>query len=465
MSDREHLLENDAGVHQRRTVGGTTEETDYVADTWRQPPSAAADNINDESELLSPDAVEEDGEPKEDLTTVCETFWNICNTIQGLPILAIPYTFKSGGWWSLATLVIISVASLYTSQILVKSLYEIRDGVKVRVRNSYIEIGEAFWKNGGKWTVLIIMLIELVFVSTMYPILVGSMFKKSFPEANLPIWAWTMIGGLALLPNALLKNLSQVAWTSVITVMSAMIIFVSIVSFGFTRVQSWDIESMNQFEAQEFPAALGILVACYLAQPFAPFIESTMKRPEKFASTLNYAFLAMSSVNVIVGLVAAVTFYPDTDEVITNNLPAGLFRQIVNAMAAILAFTSYTLPMFTSFDIIENSGLPCIPIGFGDNIYRVSVQSIRLGLVMATILMAAFIPRFTYLLAFVGSITGITLEFIFPALFHMKIYCTHLKWWEFALDILIVFIGTLCMTISLIVSWLSMYGCFVYQEC
>ena len=134
-------------------------------------------------------------------------------------------------------------------------------------------------------------------------------------------------------------------------------------------------------------------------------------------------------------------------------------------MAAILAFTSYTLPMFTSFDIIEHSGLPCIPVGFSNNIYRLPVQTLRLGLIVATILMAAFIPRFTYLLAFVGSLTGITLEFIFPALFHMKIYFTHLHWWEFALDIFIVFIGSLCMTISLIVSWLSMYGCFVYQAC
>ena len=121
--------------------------------------------------------IEQDGadgaEPPGDLTTVCEAFWNICNTIQGLPILAIPYTFKSGGYWSLITLVIVAVASLYTSQILVKSLYEEKDGIRVRVRNSYMDIGEAFWKNGGKWLVLMVMVIELVFVSTMYPILVG----------------------------------------------------------------------------------------------------------------------------------------------------------------------------------------------------------------------------------------------------------------------------------------------------
>jgi len=401
----------------------------------------------------------------EDLTTVCEAFWNICNTIQGLPILAIPYTFKSGGWWSLLALVIIAVTSNYTSVILVKSLYEERDGVRVRVRKSYMDIGEAFWRTGGRTLVLVTMVIELVFVSTMYPILVGSMFNKSFPEVPVPLWGWTLIGGLALLPNALLKNLSQVAWTSIITVLSAFIIFISILAFSFTKVNEWDISYMNNFEAHEFPAALGILVACYLAQPFAPFIESTMKDSSKFIPTLNYAFLSMSVVNVTVGIISDVTFYPETDEVITNNLPAGIFRQIVNAMAAILAFTSYTLPMFTSFDIIEKSGIMCIPVGFGYNVYRCPVQTFRLGLVCTTICMAAFIPKFTYLLAFVGSLTGITLEFIFPALFHMKIYCSSLRWYEFALDIAVVFLGTMAMTVSLMVSWVSMYNCFVNRFC
>ncbi|XP_065667406.1 vesicular inhibitory amino acid transporter [Hydra vulgaris] len=402
---------------------------------------------------------------QEDLTTVCETFWNICNTIQGLPILAIPYTFKSGGWWSLLTLVIVAAASNYTSIILVRSLYEIRDGVKVRVRSSYMDIGEAFWEKGGRLMVMIIMVIELVFVATMYPILVGAMFNKSFPDISLPIWAWTMIGGIALLPNTLLKNLSQVAWTSILTVSSAIIIFVSIVAYSIARSSEWQVSNMNNFEPNEFPAALGILVACYLAQPFVPFIESTMKRPEKFESTLNYAFIAMSIMSVLVGIFADLTFYPDTDEVVTNNLPVGAVRQIVNAMAAILAFTSYTLPMFTSFDIIEKSNFPCFPADFGNNVYSLPVQMMRLLLVLATIFMAAFIPRFTYLLALIGSITGIALEFIFPALFHMKIYCMHLRWYEFGIDILIVFIGTLTMTISLIVSWISLYNCFAFQNC
>ena len=462
------------------TDDGTEVAADTVADTSsvaEQEETNADIDAQEETLLLESPAksdkfVDEPEEPlittprkEQDLTTVFETFWNICNTIQGLPILAIPYTFKIGGWWSLFTLLVIAITSNYTSIILVRSLYDEKDGERIRVRSSYMEIGEAFWKGGGKWMVLIVMVIELVFVSTMYPVLVGAMFAKSFPNVHLPFGVWVLIGGIALLPNVLLKNLSQVSWTSILTVLSAKIIFVAIIAYSVSRFHTWEVRSMNNFEPNGFPAALGILVACYLAQPFVAFIESTMKRPEKFEKTLNWSFVAMTALNVIIGLVADVTFYPDTDEVVTNNLPEGLFRQIVNAMAAILAFTSYTLPMFTAFDVIETSKMPCLPVNFGTNIYTIPVQAMRVLMVLFTILMAAVIPYYTFLLAFVGSISGITLEFVFPALFHMKIYCSKLKWYEFAMDILVVFIGTLVMTISLIVSWISMYNCYAKQQC
>ena len=427
--------------------------------------------VSDETALLyekdeekAVEKLEEEAKSVE-LTTVFETFWNICNTIQGLPILAIPYTFKIGGWWSLVTLLVIAITSNYTSNIIVKSLYEEKDGVKIRVRSSYMDIGEAFWPGGGKWLVLMVMVIELLFVATLYPVLVGAMFAKSFPGVKLPLFAWTLIGGLALLPNTLLKNLSQVAWTSIITVLSAKIIFISVIGFSVSKYKKWEINNLDNFEANAFPAAVAILVSCYLAQPFVAFIESTMKRPEKFEKTLNWSFVAMTALNVIIGIVAGVTFYPDTDEVITNNLPEGFFRQIVNAMAAILAFTSYTLPVFTAFDVIETSRSSCLAKNFGENIYSCKVQMLRLAMVLFTILMAASIPHYTFLLAFVGSVTGITLEFIFPALFHMKIYCTKLRWHEFAMDILVVFVGTMVMTISIIVSWVSMYKCFATHIC
>ena len=69
-------------------------------------------------------------------------FWNICNSIQGVAILAMPYVIKGGGWWSIVSMVVIAAISNYTGQILLDCHYE---AVKnkdcdevVRLRTRYV---------------------------------------------------------------------------------------------------------------------------------------------------------------------------------------------------------------------------------------------------------------------------------------------------------------------------------------
>ena len=52
------------------------------------------------------------------------SFWNICNSIQGVAILAMPYVIKGGGWWSVIAMVIVALISNYTGKILLKCHYE-----------------------------------------------------------------------------------------------------------------------------------------------------------------------------------------------------------------------------------------------------------------------------------------------------------------------------------------------------
>ena len=51
-------------------------------------------------------------------------FWNVCNSIQGVAILAMPYIIKGGGWWSVVAMVIVAAISNYTGQILIKCHYD-----------------------------------------------------------------------------------------------------------------------------------------------------------------------------------------------------------------------------------------------------------------------------------------------------------------------------------------------------
>ena len=379
---------------------------------------------------------------EENLTSTFEAFWNICNTIQGLPILASPFAIRNGGYVSLLTLLVIAGASNYTGQVIVKCLYETSNGGKTkRVRNSYVDIGNAFWFKHGGHMVLITQVLQLLFVAAVNPLLVGRMVWKSFPSLPIPVPVWTAISGIAFLPNIFIKNLSQVAWTSIVTVVAAKIIFVTVFCYSMSQIHRWRGASLEHFDFETFPAALGILVASYLSQPFVPVIEGSMCEKNKFNILMNFSYTLMTILNVVIGIIAYISFYPNTAEVITNNLPEGAFRRIVNIMAALLAFTSFTLPMFTIFDVVQHSNLSFIPKGFGEKIWSVEVISFRLFFIFVSVLLASIVPNFSYLLAFVGSLAGISLEFIFPPLFHLKIYFHSLKWYQMLVDIIIISLG------------------------
>ena len=308
----------------------------------------AGENLDDsDTENPKTSAVDD-----ENLASTFETFWNISNTIQGLPILVIPYAIRNGSYLAVLALLLVAAASNYTGKTIVRCLYETdsKTGKRKRVRSSYADIGDAFLPKIGGHLVLGTQFLELLFVASVYPLLVGRLFAQSFSHVSAPCWLWTLIGGILFVPNIFLKNLSQVAWTSILTVLSAKVIFITVLAYSLSQFHKWDLSAFDNFDASTYPSALGILVASYLSQPFVPLIEGSMRNKDKFNSLMNMSYVLMTLLSVIVGVVAYLSFQTNTAQVITNNLPEGSFRQTVNVMAAVLSFTSYTLPMFTAFE-------------------------------------------------------------------------------------------------------------------
>ena len=386
---------------------------------------------------------------EENLVSTFATFWNISNTIQGLPILVIPYAVRNGGYLAVITLFLVATASNYTGKTIVKCLYhdDSKSGKRTRVRSSYADVGDAFLPKIGGHLVLVTQFLELLFVASLYPLLVGRLLAKSFPHVPVPCWLWTITGGFLFLPNIFLRNLSQVAWTSVLTVLSAKIIFITVFTYSLYQFHKWELNALNHLDASTFPSALGILVASYLSQPFVPLIEGSMRHKEKFNFLMNLSYGIMTLLNVIIGVFAYISFHPNTAEVVTNNLPEGSFRRAVNVMAAILSFTSYTLPMFTIFEIVENSNIPYLPRDFGKSFFSPSVVIFRTSLISVSVIFAALFPAYTYFLAFVGSIAGISLEFIFPPLFHIKLYSQDMSWCNVILDAVVFSVGA-CASVT-----------------
>lgn len=384
-----------------------------------------------------------------------DTFWNACNSVQGLAILAMPLVTLFGGYWFILGIIAIAVLSNYTSKILIECLYqEFPDKGRIRVRNTYADIGDAFWPKYGRHMVDATKFFELLFVATVNPIACGEAIYYTLP--NLPVGKqlWILIFGLAMVPNVFLNSVKLLSKISMLTIFFALANFAIIVAFCLGQSASWKGEDLLVFDPLRFPLALGVVLASYSSQIYLTVLEGNMRHPEKFSTVINLAYTAMTVLKIGVGAFGYLTFKDSVSDMVTNNLPLGMYRTTVNIVVTVLSFMGYSLPMFAVFDMVEKSAPRYLKARFlnhdGSRPSTPCVVLLRLLLTSLTILMAVLVPHFTLFAAFIGSGTGTAIALIFPCIFYVKIFFWELKWYEIVLNVFIVCFGVLMSACGII---------------
>ena len=384
-----------------------------------------------------------------------DTFWNACNSVQGLTILSMPLVTLFGGYWFIFGTVCCALLSNYTSKILIECLYEESPGKgRVRVRHTFADIGDAFWPKYGRHMVDVVKFLELLFVATVNPIACGEALYHTLLSVPIGKQLWIFIFGLAMLPNVFLNSVRLLSKISMLTIFFALANFAVIVGYCVTQSPSWKAEDLLVFDPVRFPLSLAVVLVSYSSQIYLTVLEGNMRRPEKFNTVINYAYLAMTILKLGIGLAGYLTFTNTVNGLVTNNLPLGIYRTGVNAVVIALSFTGYSLPMYAVFDMVERSAprylcssllnedgtrpnLPCVVIA-------------RLALTGLTIMMAVLVPHFTLFAAFIGSGTGTAIALVFPCLFYLKIFYWKVKWYEIVFNLLVVCFGLIVSTCGMI---------------
>ena len=442
----------------------------------------------------------------DDITKVSNlsTFWNIFNANQGVVILTMPFVVLCGGYLSLFATALVAATSNYTSKKLIKCLYE-KDpdtGVLVRMRESYEEIGEAFAGDFGKWMVYVAMIVEQLSYCTLLLILCGSILHNSFPDSGFDKTHWSMLAFVLVIPNAFMMNLSQVAWVSLITVLVGQIVYIVVAAYSFYHASRWTVTETPPFEMGKFFIGMGIVVVSYSSQPYMPSIHGSMRHPRKYSTIMNATYFSITLVKIAFGLIGYLTFKGETQQVITNNLPHGIFKTTVNMGVLILALASFTFPAYTVFVIIDKITLRRSrdwllrqikrmkemhrddeddiddddedddDIAESKNLMEREAEEatekpshlkrafVRLSLITMALAVAIAIPHFGLYMALVGSFTGMCLSFIFPCLFHMKLQQNEMKKYEFFLDTAIITFGSVSAGVGMYYSSLALVDAY-----
>eukprot|EP00794_Sanderia_malayensis_P008748 gene8748-9684_t len=402
----------------------------------------------EEKETCSGDNKAPDTSRKEEnASSKLQTSWNILNLIQGMGTLGIPYAIKVGGLFCIVIIVLVAMVTNYTGGLIVNAQYEDDneeeesengdveenkdllkknknndEETKVKKRNGYAAVGKAVWTRHGSRIVSSVQLIHFFGACVLYLILVANFLEGIFPRILLTEYQCMILAGVLVFPTAFLTNLSNIAWLSLTSIASMNLVFISLILYSVRSVSDWRFSTLPVASVRGCAIASCIILFSYLAHPYLPRIEASMKTPRQFKFVANIAFMLATMTKIVFGLTLACRYGDLTKQRITNNIETPGFMYAADACLAVSGLFSYCMPANLIMNIIQRSNFDIFaklfPLSRLNKVMSWSERGVdlamRVALVFLSTFVAIFLPEFSLLMAIYGSVTAVCLVIIFP---------------------------------------------------
>jgi len=187
--------------------------------------------------------ITDDESEEEDEGTNNSSLWkaliNLMGDLEGTGTLALPYVISQSRLIAISGLIIVPFVAFYTGAILIDCLYDKNDtGERARVRSDYKQLGEACSSRYSGTMVSAIQLIHLFLAASLYLVFCASLATSIFTDLPLSDKFWMFIAAAVVLTPLFLKDFSQVAWLSLISVIALYIAVVTVLSYGIVHHSS-----------------------------------------------------------------------------------------------------------------------------------------------------------------------------------------------------------------------------------
>ena len=400
--------------------------------------SSDAESSSDDESVSSENCIEtESAASPEGTSSTWKATMNLLNYIEGVGLLALPYSIKKGGITAVISLFLLPIISWYAGKVLVESLYDIDDKKgKIRARSTWKEIGDAIYpKYAGKivaWN----QDIGFVFIAVSYLILCGSLTSHALPTVPLSQTSWTCFAALLIVPTMFLKSYSQIAWLSTISIVAIGLTTALTVWYGLENIGNWDPGTLLFWDFEGVFISLGIALPSYGVAKIIPSVEKSMKNKSDFGKALASALAVSVVIKVIIAVFGFLTFGSKTDEAILTNFPVGplsITASISLVISSLLSIILCLRPVCESLD--ESTFFSEIASDISNTISNIII---RVSLVVITLAIAIFLPHFALIAALVGSFQIVFSEFWIPFLVHLKVKYHELSRLQIFADVIVL---------------------------
>ena len=407
--------------------------------------SSDAESSSDDESVLSENYIKNKSaaSPPEGTSSTWKATMNLINYIEGVSLLALPYSIKKGGITAVISLFLLPIISWYAGKVLADSLYDSDEKKgKIRVRSTWKEIGDAIYpKYAGKivaWT----QDIDFVFIAVSYLILCGSLTSHALPTIPPSQTSLTCFAALLILPTMFLKSYAQIAWLSTISIVAIGLATALTVWYGVENIENWDPRTLLFWYFEGVFISLGITLSSYGVADIIPSVEKSMKNKSDFGKALASTFAVSVVIKVIIAVFGFLTFGSKTDEAIVNNFPVGPLNITASISLVISSLLSIILCLRPVCESLEESTFSSEITSDISNAIRNII--IRVSLVVITLAIAIFLPHFALIAALMGSFQTVFSAFWIPLILHLKVRYHELSRLRICADVIVLVFTSVC---------------------
>ena len=412
--------------------------------------SSDAESSSDDESVSSENyiATESAASLPEGTSSTWKATMNLINFIEGVALLALPYSIKKGGITAVILLFLLPINYWYAGKVLADSLYNSDEKIgKIRVRSTWKEIGDAIYPKYAGKIVAGTLTFGFVFVAVNYLILCGSLTSHALPTVPLSQTSWTCFAALLILPTMFLKSYSQIAWLSTISIVAIGLTTALTVWYGLENIENWDPGTLLFWDFEGVFISLGIALASYGVAKIIPSVEKSMKNKSDFGKALASAFAVSVVIKVIIAVFGFLTFGSKTDEAIVNNFPAGplnITASISLVISSLLSIILCLRPVCESLD--ESKFFSEITSDISNTIRNIII---RVSLVVITLAIAIFLPHFALIAALMGSFQTVFSGFWIPLLVHLKVKYHELSRLRICVHVTLLVFTSVCSVLGI----------------
>mmetsp|Transcript_34955 Transcript_34955/g.42177 ORF Transcript_34955/g.42177 Transcript_34955/m.42177 type:complete len:648 (+) Transcript_34955:77-2020(+) len=417
--------------------------------------------------------------------TFSQSLFNMCNILMGVGLLGMPKVFSCAGWYGgFIVLFLFSLITWWTSILIGRELngdprpssffddspYKspLQPGSTAGARmlrpiSSFPDIARSSFGGFGAIILSSVLYFELFSCLAIFFVSLGDHMHVLVPRLSTVqhqiIMAFVLIIPTAFLRTPkLLSYLSMVGTFATISVVSAVFLAYLVVGdisneAALRKFGKEEPPYRKEWDASGLPLALGLMAYTFSGHAIVPSIYSSMSKPQEFERMITCTFLIVTFCCFLVAFSGYCMFGDIVDDQITISLEtahiphAHFALTILMWLMVLTAFSKFTLSMFPLSLGIEEIAEPFL---VGETTKEIASNVIRYGLILGSLLVAIFVPSFSFLCSLVGLVCTMIVSVIFPAGAHLKMFGPKLSMFEKIIDVVFVIFGSISCVVGTI---------------